>query len=137
MTDLVSFDIDNTLVKSSAGHIESLISAIKDIYGLETSIHVINHHGMTDQEIIIRILQSYAVDDHIIHFKLQKCMDRMQLHYDRIVLSENIVILEGVFDLLSKLDQNGFLLGLVTGNHERIARAKLNKIGSSDFFKFG
>ena len=64
-------------------------------------------------------------------------MDRMQLHYDRIVLSENIVILEGVFDLLSKLDQNSFLLGLVTGNHERIARAKLNKIGISDFFEFG
>ena len=54
MNYLVSFDIDNTLVQSSAGHMESLILAIKDIYGLATSIDVINHHGMTDQEIIIK-----------------------------------------------------------------------------------
>jgi phosphoglycolate phosphatase-like HAD superfamily hydrolase len=137
MKYLVSFDIDNTLVKSSTGHMESLILAIDEIYGLATSIDVINHHGMTDQEIIIRILEVHAVDDHIILSKLKKCMERIQLHYSRIVQSENILILEGVLDLLTRLDQNGFLLGLVTGNLEPIARAKLNKIGISDFFKFG
>jgi len=137
MKYLVSFDIDNTLIKSSAGHVESLILAIKDIYGLKTSINVINHHGMTDPEIIIRILGKHEVDDKIIQAKLKRCLDNMQLHYARIVQSENIVILEGVLNLLSKLDQKGFLLGLVTGNLESIARAKLKKIGINDFFKFG
>jgi phosphoglycolate phosphatase-like HAD superfamily hydrolase len=137
MKYLVSFDIDNTLIKSSAGHVESLILAIKDIYGLKTSINVINHHGMTDPEIIIRILGKHEVDDKIIQSKLKRCMDDMQLHYAQIVQSENIVVLEGVFNLLSNLDQKGFLLGLVTGNLESIARAKLKKIGINDFFKFG
>jgi phosphoglycolate phosphatase-like HAD superfamily hydrolase len=137
MKYLVSFDIDNTLIKSSAGHVESLILAIKDIYGLKTSINVINHHGMTDPEIIIRILGKHEVDDKIIQSKLKRCMDDMQLHYAQIVQSENIVVLEGVFNLLSNLDQKGFLLGLVTGNLESIARAKLKKIGLNDFFKFG
>jgi len=137
MKYLVSFDIDNTLIKSSAGHVESLILAIKDIYGLKTSINVINHHGMTDPEIIIRILGKHEVDDKIIQAKLKRCLDNMQLHYAQIVQSENIVILEGVLNLLSKLDQKGFLLGLVTGNLESIARAKLKKIGINDFFKFG
>jgi phosphoglycolate phosphatase-like HAD superfamily hydrolase len=100
-------------------------------------MHVINHHGMTDQEIIIRILQRYAVDDATIGSLLEKCMDRVQWQYARIVKSENIVILDGVFELLTKLNQNGFLLGLVTGNLEPIARAKLKRIGISDFFKFG
>lgn len=137
MKYLASFDIDNTLVKSSAGHMESLIFAIKDIYGLATSIDVISHHGMTDQEIIIKILQEYDVDDEIVRSKLKRCMDNMQLHYAQIVKSENIVILEGVVKLLTKLDQKGFFLGLVTGNLETIARAKLKKIGINDFFKFG
>lgn len=137
MKYLASFDIDNTLVKSSAGHMESLIFAIKDIYGLATRIDVINHHGMTDQEIIIKILQEYDVDTEIVRSKLKRCMDNMQLHYAQIVKSENIVILEGVVKLLTKLDQKGFFLGLVTGNLETIARAKLKKIGISDFFKFG
>ncbi|CAB1061643.1 hypothetical protein D1BOALGB6SA_6418 [Olavius sp. associated proteobacterium Delta 1] len=137
MSYLVSFDIDNTLIKSSAGHVESLISAIKEIYGLKTSINVINHHGMTDQEILIKILEKHEIDDRIIWSKQKKCLDHMKLLYAQIVQSENIVILQGVFNLLSKLDQKGFLLGLVTGNLETIARAKLNKIGISDFFKFG
>jgi phosphoglycolate phosphatase len=137
MSCLVSFDIDNTLINSSAGHMESLILAIKDIYGLATSIDVIKHHGMTDQEIIIKILQQYDVDDETIRSKLKSCMDCLQLHYARIVQSENIVILEGVVKLLTQLDLKGFLLGLVTGNLETIARAKLKKIGIIDFFKFG
>jgi phosphoglycolate phosphatase-like HAD superfamily hydrolase len=137
MNYLVSFDIDNTLVKSSAGHMESLILAIQDIYGLKTSIDAITHHGMTDPEIIIGILGKYAVDGHTIQSMLEKCMDRMQRRYARIVQAENIVILDGVLELLTQLDQNGFLLGLVTGNLEPIARAKLKRIGISDFFKFG
>jgi phosphoglycolate phosphatase-like HAD superfamily hydrolase len=137
MSFLVSFDIDNTLIKSSAGHMESLIFAIKDIYGLATSIDVINHHGMTDPEIIIKILGKHGLDDKLVRSKLKSCMDYMQLHYAQIVKSENIVILEGVVKLLTKLDQNGFFLGLVTGNLETIARAKLKKIAINDFFKFG
>jgi phosphoglycolate phosphatase len=40
-------------------------------------------------------------------------------------------------DLLTRLYQNGFLLGLVTGNLEKIAWLKLKKIGLEHFFKFG
>ena len=38
---------------------------------------------------------------------------------------------------MTKLDQSGFLLGLVTGNLEKIAQAKLKKIGINHFFKIG
>ncbi len=114
-----------------------MIAAIRAIYGLETSIDVINPHGMTDQEIIIRILAKYDVDPEIVHAGLNKCMEYMQLQYARTVKSENIYMLGGVIDLMNKLDQNGFLLGLVTGNLQKIARAKLEKIGINHFFKFG
>jgi len=137
MRYLVSFDIDNTLLQSPAGHMESLISAIHEVYGLATSVAVINHHGMTDQEIILKILEKYDVNEKTVRSSLKQCLDIMQRHYAQIVQSENIVMLEGVFKLLSKLDQEGFLLGLVTGNLEPIARAKLKKIGIFNFFKFG
>ena len=137
MSYLATFDIDNTLIRSSAGHVQALIMAIGAIYGLETSIDVINHHGMTDQEIIIRILAKHDVDPEIVHAKLNKCMEYMLRQYARIVQSENIYMLEGVIELINKLDQNGFLLGLVTGNLQKIARAKLEKIGINHFFKFG
>ena len=137
MSCLATFDIDNTLIRGSTGHVQALLTAIKAIYDLETSIHVINHHGMTDQEIIIKILAKNDVDRERAKAGLIECMDFMQHEYARIVKSENIFMLEGVVDLLNKLEQNGFLLGLVTGNLEKIARAKLERIGISHFFKVG
>jgi len=137
MKHLASFDIDNTLIKSSPGHLSALLAGVKDVYGLETRADVINHHGMTDQEIIIKILGKFSVDEETIRSRLKKCMDSMPVKYAEIVKAEDIVILEGVFDLLTRLDQNGFLLGLVTGNLEKIAWIKLKKIGIDHFFKFG
>ena len=137
MNYLATFDIDNTLIQSSTGHMETLISALKDIYGLAAQIDIIDHHGRTDQEILIRILERYGVAHKAIQSNLQECMNDMEFKYAKIVQSENIVILEGVSSLLNCLDQRGFYLGLVTGNLETIARAKLNKIKIGNFFKFG
>jgi len=134
---LVFFDIDNTLIQSSRGHVEALLLAIAEVYGLEARIDVINHHGMTDQEIIIRILEKYGIDRATIGSHLTDCMECMPRKYAEIVKSEKIVIMKGVFGLISKLEQCGSILGLVTGNLEKIARAKLEKIGIDHFFKFG
>ncbi|MHC4292382.1 MAG: HAD family hydrolase [Planctomycetota bacterium] len=134
---LVFFDIDNTLVQSSSGHMEALLRSIGEVYGLEASIEVINHHGMTDQEIIIRILEKYEIDKAAIKFRLQDCLECMPRKYAQIAKSEKIHILQGVSELLSKLEQSGIVLGLVTGNLEQIARAKLEKIGIGHFFRVG
>ena len=134
---LAFFDIDNTLIQSSSGHVEALLLAISEVYGLEARIDVISHHGMTDQEIITRILAEYEVNLADIETGLQDCLDRMPLKYAEIVESEKIVMMEGVVDLISKLEHNGFILGLVTGNLEKIAHAKLKKIGIDHFFQIG
>jgi phosphoglycolate phosphatase len=134
---LVFFDIDNTLIQSSSGHMEALLQSIGEVYGLEASIDVINHHGMTDQEILIRILEKYEIGEAAVKSRLQDCLASMPRKYAEIVKSEKIVILQGVFDLLSKLEQSGIILGLVTGNLEQIARAKLKKIGIDHFFRIG
>ena len=134
---LAFFDIDNTLIQSSSGHVAALLGAIREVYGLEVSIDVINHHGMTDPEIITRILAGYEVNLADIQTGLQDCLDCMPLKYAAIVESEKIVMMEGVLNLLTQLEQNGIILGLVTGNLEKIARAKLKKIGIDHFFKIG
>ena len=129
MDILAFFDIDNTLIQSSKGHVEALLLSIAEVYGLDVSIEVINHHGMTDQEIIIRLLEEYGIDQAQIQSGLKDCMESMSRKYAEIVNSEEIDVMEGVFALLPKLEQNGIILGLVTGNLEKIARAKLEKIG--------
>jgi phosphoglycolate phosphatase-like HAD superfamily hydrolase len=137
MNMLTFFDIDNTLIHSSRGHVEALLLSMAEVYGLEVRIDVINHHGMTDQEIIARILEAYGIDQAVIKSGLKACMDKMCRRYSEIVNSENIIIMDGAFDLMVKLEQNGINLGLVTGNLETIARHKLKKIGLDHFFKIG
>ena len=137
MDILAFFDIDNTLIQSSKGHVEALLLSIAEVYGLDVSIEVINHHGMTDQEIIIRLLEEYGIDQAQIQSGLKDCMESMSRKYAEIVNSEEIDVMEGVFALLPKLEQNGIILGLVTGNLEKIARCKLKKIGIDQFFKTG
>ena len=131
------FDIDNTLIQSSSGHVEALLHSIAEVYGMDVRIDVINHHGMTDQEIITRILEQYGLDRAAIKSGLRSCMDRMCRSYAGIVESEKIVVMEGVIDLLGELKLNGAILGLVTGNLEQIARYKLAKIGLDRFFEIG
>lgn len=116
---------------------QALLESIKDVYGIDASISTINYHGMTDQEIIIRLLEKYDVRSDIIRLHLKDCVECMPLKYAVIAESENIIMLDGVVTLLTRLDQNGFKLGLVTGNLEKIARIKLTKIGINRFFKMG
>ena len=134
---LALFDIDNTLIRSSAGHKQAYREAVKDVYGIEAEMYAINHHGMTDQEIIFKVMRKYKLAEDTIAFKLKKCMEVMELKYAEIVKSENIIVLDGVGELLSKLQQNDVLCGLVTGNLKKIARAKLKKIGIDHYFKIG
>ena len=138
MTDLLAFfDIDNTLIQSSRGHVNALLQAISEVYGLDARLDVINHHGMTDQEIITRISEAYGLDRKAIKSGLKDCMESMSRRYAEIVKSETIVIKPGVLNLMPRLAQNDINLGLVTGNLEKIARLKLKKIGINHFFKIG
>jgi beta-phosphoglucomutase-like phosphatase (HAD superfamily) len=134
MNILTLFDIDNTLIRSSAGHKQAYREAVKDVYGIEAEMNAINHHGMTDQEIIFKVMRKYRLAEDTIASKLKRCMEVMELKYAAIVKSENIIILDGVADLLKKLQQNDIICGLVTGNLEKIARAKLEKIGLDHHF---
>jgi len=134
---LAFFDIDNTLIQSSSGHMEALLRSIGEVYGLKAGIEVINHHGMTDQEIITGILEKYETDKATITSRLQDCLESMPRKYAQIVKSEKVVILPGVSDLLPRMEQYGVVLGLVTGNLEEIAHAKLKKVGIDHFFRVG
>jgi len=63
MDKLVLFDIDSTLIKGAKGHREAFSEAFKEIYGVDTTIDIINHHGMTDQQIIIEVLKKNGLDE--------------------------------------------------------------------------
>lgn len=134
---LVLFDIDKTLLKSAKGHHLSFSEAFKKVYGIETDIDIIEHDGMTDQQIITEVLKKNGVDEQTIKSKMPECIAVMVDYFNQVVKDEAIIVLDGVPELLEELKKNNILVGLLTGNLESIARAKLTKVGLNDYFKLG
>ena len=138
MSDLLAlFDIDNTLMKTPTSHRDAFFTAIKNIYGINTGFAGLNPHGMTDRQIISEILKINGVKEHIIDEGMENCLGDMAEIFIRTVVNENLIILEGVADLLKELHNRSVLMGLVTGNVEAIAWAKLKITGLSHYFKMG
>ena len=137
MKKLTLFDIDKTLVKSSTGHKTAFSIAFKNIYGVDTNIDIIQHSGMTDQQIIYDVLRLNGLDDDKIKSKLDLCMKTMIGAFSNSSKDNNVVLLDGVPELLTALEKNNVLMGLVTGNLEPIGRGKMKIANLNHFFKVG
>jgi phosphoglycolate phosphatase len=138
MSDILAlFDIDNTLTKKSNSHSNAFFEAIKDVYGISTGFAGINHHGMTDRQIISEVLKTNGVDESAIARGMEKCLSYMTEIFMRSVKNEKLIVLSGVKDLLKELGSLSVLMGLVTGNVEAIAWEKLKIVGLSRYFKTG
>lgn len=137
MDKLVLFDIDKTLIKSAKEHHNAFSVAFKNVFGLDVDIDIIEHAGMTDWQIITEVLKQKGVAEEEIKSKISQCMEEIVKYFKEAVKDAKVEILPGVKNLLPKLKKNNVLIGLVTGNLEQVARAKLAKIGLDDYFKVG
>ena len=137
MKGLILFDIDKTLIKSSAGHAAAFSEGFRKIYGIESTIDIINHSGMTDQQIIIEVLKKKGLNEQQILSRINECMKTMLEYFDSIKDLIKVTVLPGAPELLKELKNQNFLLGLVTGNLEPIGRGKLKKANLNHYFKLG
>lgn len=131
---LVLFDIDGTLVENVKAHHDSFAYAFRKVYGINSDIDVVEHFGCTDRQIIISVLLKEGLEIDLIHSKLDDCMDEMVIYFEK--NCGEVILLEGVKELLNELKKKGILLGLVTGNIDQIAEIKLKKAGIFDYFLF-
>ncbi len=134
---LILFDIDGTLVLGARCHYQAFVDAVKKFYEMEEDISGINYAGKTDQQILMEVLQLGGFNEEEIEQNFQNCLDHMANYYLKNVNNENTRPLDGVHKLLRELKRKEVLLGLVTGNLEPIAYAKLGKAGLDEYFSFG
>lgn len=138
MKKLVLFDIDHTLLNSSEVHIQAFSEAFKVVYGVDTHIYVIEPHGMTDQQIIIDVLKKNGLDEEKIRAKLEDAMTIMVSYFvEHKDEDKTMRPLDGVPELLEKLEESDHVMGLITGNLEPIAREKMKMFGFNHYFKVG
>jgi phosphoglycolate phosphatase-like HAD superfamily hydrolase len=137
MKGTLLFDIDNTLLKGSRSHREAFHTGLKEVFGIAGDVEAVNPHGKTDWQILLEVLAQEGVDDKTASEGMDACMAVMTRTFELLVKGERLEVIDGVRELLETLGSRSLGLGLVTGNLESIAWAKLGSAGIKDNFHFG
>ncbi len=133
----ILFDIDGTLLITGGAGAASWRLAFDELYGIPADIGKFTDTGMTDPEVGRRTFKA------VLHreperTEFTRLLER-RLHYlhETVAESEHYRVLPGVPELLARLIDDGYLLGLVTGNVEAAAHVKLHRARLNRFFSFG
>ena len=133
----ILFDVDGTLINSGGAGAASWRMAFDELYGIPADIGEFTDTGMTDPDVGRRTFEA------VIHrapeaSEFARLLER-RLHHLRTAVeqSEGYRILPGAEALLDHLIDEGYLLGLVTGNVEASAHIKLHRAELNRFFSFG
>ena len=136
--DAYLFDIDGTLLITRDGvHRNALHRAMREVYGVNTTIDGIAYHGKTDLGILRAALERVGVLREAFEAKLPAalevvCQD-VSANASRIIPD----VCSAIPDVLAKLQTTGKLLGIASGNLESVGWHKVQAADLRQFFSFG
>jgi phosphoglycolate phosphatase-like HAD superfamily hydrolase len=137
--DAYLFDIDGTLLNTRDGvHYNSFHTALREVYGCEGRIDDVPVHGNTDIGILRAALACHA--PHLngeFEARLPRALEVMCAEVERNAERIQPELCPSIADLLARLQSQGKLLGVVTGNLGRIGWRKLERAGIRQYFAFG
>jgi phosphoglycolate phosphatase-like HAD superfamily hydrolase len=132
---LVLFDVDHTLLVCVNAHWTAYTEAFKKVYDVKLPTDFPPWHGYTDLQIIYSLMDMLKLP--IDESKAQKIMQVMVEVFLKQDLSDSRLLV-GVEDILVELKTHkNIIIGLVTGNIEAIAYAKLKHLKIDEYFVLG
>ena len=133
----VLFDIDGTLLTTGGAGAASWRLAFDELYGIPADIGKFTDAGMTDPDVGRKTFEA-VLNRKPERKEFTRLLERRLSYLHKTVAeSKRYRVLPGVEDLLPKLIEDGYLLGLVTGNVEAAAHIKLHRAQLNRFFSFG
>ena len=136
--DAYLFDIDGTLLNArDAVHYEAFLTAMQAMYGRKIGLEGLVLHGSTDPLILLAALERSGVCEADGRAALAEVIGRMCAEVEERAIELRPELCGAVEKLLAELKAAGKLLGLSTGNVERIGWAKLKAAGIDEYFSFG
>ncbi|MDP6040960.1 MAG: HAD hydrolase-like protein [Candidatus Latescibacteria bacterium] len=138
MKKLVLFDIDGTIMNTDGGGAISCQRALETLFDRPVSLDNYQMSGKTDTQIVLELMEREGVARDVTMGKLDAICELYIEGLEREVVGWDPEICPGISPLLDRLSEmSDVLLGLLTGNIERGARVKLNRVGLWDYFKTG
>jgi phosphoglycolate phosphatase len=133
----ILLDIDGTLIITGGAGAASWRLAFDELYGIPADIGEFTDTGMTDPDVGRRTFEAVMHRTPRRNEFTQLLERRLHHLHQTVEESEGYRVLAGVEKLLPKLVEDGYLLGLVTGNVEAAAHIKLHRARLNRFFSFG
>jgi phosphoglycolate phosphatase-like HAD superfamily hydrolase len=133
----ILFDIDGTLITTGGAGAASWRLAFEELYEIPADIGEFSDAGMTDPEVGRKTFEA------VLHREPERkeftrLLERRLHHLHQTVEdSDGYRVLPGVEELLPRLIEAGYMVGLVTGNTEAAAHVKLHRAKLNRFFSFG
>ncbi|MFN2636363.1 MAG: HAD family hydrolase [Gemmatimonadaceae bacterium] len=128
---LVLFDIDGTLLNSGGMGRASMQRALAEVFG-SAGDPAYRYDGKTDKQIVRDVMRMEGHSDEYIDSRMERLIDRylQGLHSGAESRKFDVRPLPGVVEILDALEaRDDVVLGLLTGNVELGARAKLTAAG--------
>lgn len=132
------FDIDGTLMNVRDGtHYNAFHSALRKIYAIDSTIDGVPVHGNTDIGILRAAVRRAGLTDSEFESRVKDAVDHMCCEIERNSAAIHPELCPSILELLETLGGSGRLLGIVSGNLERIGWRKLEIAGIRKYFSFG
>lgn len=136
--DAYLFDIDGTLINcKDATHYFAFCEALEKLAGRPLNLDGIPAHGNTDIGILRDVLTRAGVPEAEWRGRIREVCAGMAEFVERREDQLCTTVLPQVREVLEHLRTRGAVLGVATGNLERIGRKKLWRSGLLDYFQFG
>ncbi|MGH2994127.1 MAG: HAD family hydrolase [Solirubrobacterales bacterium] len=136
-TEGVLFDIDGTLITTGGAGGEAWRRAFEEIHDTQVDIRKVTESGMTDPD-VGRTALRHVLDRDPTQRELALAMAKYMKYLAAAVEeSSGYEVMPGVVDRLRQLVDDGYLVGLITGNVEAAAHIKLARGELNRFFSFG
>lgn len=131
------FDVDGTLITTGGAGRFALERTLAEIYGRDDACAHFSFGGMTDRAIFRGGLEGLGEDasDERIDALMEAYLPILA---EEVARAERYQVQAGIEDALDALSElEGVAIGLGTGNIERGARVKLDRVGLNPRFAFG
>ena len=136
---LFLFDVDGTLVSARGAGRLALTQALVETFGTAGAVDRYDFRGKTDPRIVLDLMTAAGVAPAAIQARMGACFDAYVRELERLIGDgARVQLMPGVADLVRALARRAdALVGLLTGNIEAGARAKLRSTGLLPLFRVG
>jgi phosphoglycolate phosphatase len=132
------FDIDGTLMRHrDRVHVDAFFESVRGVMGRDLVLDGVTLAGNTDPGILRDAFRLAAVEDSVWRPHRDELLKTMCVRVAERRAEMVWSIMPGVKEMLEHLKSKGALLGVATGNLEKIGWIKIENAGLREWFRFG